>query len=443
MLNKDIHTTQLVFLLKEIYSLSNINKFLVFKGGTACYLFYGLNRVSVDLDFTLLDLEKEKFLLESIHNILQKNGEIIDEKIKRDTTFFLYRYSKDERNIKIEISKRKVPYINNHEILNYEGINMLVMGKEDMFANKLIAITERSKPLPRDLFDINFFFKEGWDFNNEIIKERSSMSVRVYFKEVLIKYIEKNFDDKNILDGIGDLIDSNTKNDVRQNLKKNVIFYLKNYLRNIDTIVVKKNARWIHITLVSVERITHYPMYKYTFMDDDNKNIVVAINLDNIQYLENDLDMVAKECIEEIIIFLYQFQKIKDTALYFSIGTDRNSKLDQIYEGIGKEIKGIFKTILDIQNEKELYIDVRWKILSDILYENYHSVTKFRMFNITFYTILFDIDKDYVKKIISDMKNKDLIKQKSAVITNLYDVRFDITNKGRKILERGLINFQY
>ncbi len=31
MLNKDIHTTQLVFLLKEIYSLSNINKFSVLK----------------------------------------------------------------------------------------------------------------------------------------------------------------------------------------------------------------------------------------------------------------------------------------------------------------------------------------------------------------------------------------------------------------------------
>jgi len=58
-LNASIHKNILLQILADIYSDNTIGPFLGFKGGTAAYLFYGLDRFSVDLDFDLLDKKKE------------------------------------------------------------------------------------------------------------------------------------------------------------------------------------------------------------------------------------------------------------------------------------------------------------------------------------------------------------------------------------------------
>lgn len=55
MLDAAHHKTILIRILKDIYTDTTIGPFLGFKGGTAAYLFYDLNRFSVDLDFDLLD----------------------------------------------------------------------------------------------------------------------------------------------------------------------------------------------------------------------------------------------------------------------------------------------------------------------------------------------------------------------------------------------------
>lgn len=73
-LNITIHKNIMIKILKDIYSDTTIGPILAFKGGTAAYLFYELARFSVDLDFDLLDAEKEDYVFERIKNIVEKYG---------------------------------------------------------------------------------------------------------------------------------------------------------------------------------------------------------------------------------------------------------------------------------------------------------------------------------------------------------------------------------
>lgn len=77
------HQSILLQILKEIYSDTSIAPYLGFKGGTAAYLFYGLNRKSVDLDFDLLNESKEAEVFEKLQKIAQSHGKIIDLRVDR------------------------------------------------------------------------------------------------------------------------------------------------------------------------------------------------------------------------------------------------------------------------------------------------------------------------------------------------------------------------
>jgi len=61
-LNVSAHKNILLQILVDIYSDKTVGPFLGFKGGIAAYLFYGLDRFSVDLDFDLLDETKEEYI---------------------------------------------------------------------------------------------------------------------------------------------------------------------------------------------------------------------------------------------------------------------------------------------------------------------------------------------------------------------------------------------
>jgi len=223
MLDIRVHKTILLQILKNIYTDISISSVLGFKGGTAIYLFYGLPRFSVDLDFDLLNSTKERIVFEKIKGILKNYGELKEERIKRHTLFFLLSYSKEAQDIKIEISKRT--FGSNYEIKNYLGISMLVMKKEDLFAHKLVALLERKRPANRDLFDLWFFLKNNWEINREIVEKRTATEFKEYLKQCL-KFVEK-VSEKHILAGMGELLDEKIKNWGRENLKKDLLFLLR------------------------------------------------------------------------------------------------------------------------------------------------------------------------------------------------------------------------
>ena len=226
MLDINIHRTILVRILKDLYSNSDVGPFLGFKGGTAAYLFYNLDRFSVDLDFDLLDVDSKDLVFEKIKNILREYGELKDARKKRYTFFFLLSYKQkmfNAYNIKIEINRRN--FGSEYEVKSYLGIPMKVMVKQDMFAHKLVAMFERRAETNRDIFDVYFFLKNNWLINEEIIKKRTNMSKNQFY-EKCISLLEKK-SDKNILSGIGELLNSKQKAWAKINLRKETIFLLK------------------------------------------------------------------------------------------------------------------------------------------------------------------------------------------------------------------------
>lgn len=102
---------------------------------------------------------------------------------------------------------------------------MKVMVKQDMFANKLVAMFERRAETNRDIFDVCFFLKNNWPINEEIIKIRTNMTTKQFY-EKCISLLEKK-SDKNILSGIGELLNPKQKAWVKVNLLKETIFLLK------------------------------------------------------------------------------------------------------------------------------------------------------------------------------------------------------------------------
>ena len=230
-LNTITHKNILIKILKDIYTDTTVGPLLGFKGGTAVYLFYNLNRFSVDLDFDLLDAEKEDYVFEQIKKILENYGTIKEAEKKRFNLFYVLVYDDKvpgSQNIKVEINRRE--FGSKYEVRSYLGISMKVMVREDMFAHKFCAMYERIGKTNRDIFDVWYFLQNEWPVNKKIVEERTGMT----FKEFLQKCVDslEKMTDQNILSGIGELLDAKQKDWVRNKLRTETIFLLKLKLEN-------------------------------------------------------------------------------------------------------------------------------------------------------------------------------------------------------------------
>jgi len=232
MLNKARHELILNNIIKDIYGDRFLAPILGFKGGTVCYLFYNLQRFSTDLDFNLLDLKQSEEVFKKLKNFLDKYGTVKENRIKKNTIFLLLSYEEKMQNVKVEISMRN--YGNHYEIINYFGIPVLVMRKENMFAHKLVAMTERKKIANRDLFDIHFFMEHNWSINEKIVEMRTGKQLKKYIKS-LISFIGRNVSNRNILFGLGEILDEERKKWVKTNLKKETLFLLNVYFKNLTS----------------------------------------------------------------------------------------------------------------------------------------------------------------------------------------------------------------
>ncbi len=222
------HKNILVKILKDIYTDTGIGPFLGFKGGTAAYLFYELSRASLDLDFDLLDEAKEDMVFAKMEEIAKQYGQIKEHRKKRFNLFLLLSYENDAPNIKIEINRRG--FGSQYEVKSYLGISMKVMIREDMFAHKLVAMYERMGKANRDIFDVWFFGQKDWPINKDIVEKRTETP----FKDFLQKCIEalEKLPNRDILAGMGELLDEKQKAWVKAKLIGEVIFQLKLRLEN-------------------------------------------------------------------------------------------------------------------------------------------------------------------------------------------------------------------
>ena len=222
------HKNILLQILKDIFSDTSLSPYLGFKGGTAALMFYDLSRNSVDIDLDLLDESKEQEVFEKIQKIAESYGKILDSRIKRFNLITIISHDLRSQNIKIEVNRRNFGSL--YELKTLLGISMLVMVKEDMFANKLMAMYERIGKTSRDVYDVYFFAKNNWPINKTLVEGRA----KIPFKEVVVQCIEllEKMDNHHILDGLGELLTEPQKDWARAKLRTETIFLLNAWLES-------------------------------------------------------------------------------------------------------------------------------------------------------------------------------------------------------------------
>ena len=222
------HKNILLQILKDIFSDTSLSPYLGFKGGTAALMFYGLERNSVDIDLDLLDESKEQEVFAKLQKIAMSYGKMVDSRIKRFNLVTIISYDLKSQNIKIEVNRRN--FGSKYELKTLLGISMLVMVREDMFANKLMAMYERIGKTSRDVFDVYYFAKNNWPINKNLVEERAKLP----FKEVLAKCIKllEKMENRHILDGLGEILTESQKDWARAKLRTETIFLLKAWLES-------------------------------------------------------------------------------------------------------------------------------------------------------------------------------------------------------------------
>lgn len=222
-MNTNQHKSYLVRILKDIYTDVELGGLLGFKGGTALMFFYQLPRFSVDLDFHLIDVEKQTFVFEKIRSIISKYGKIHDEAIKHHGIVIVLDYGYGERKLKVEISNR--PFLNHYEIKSLLGISIKVMTVADMFAHKICALLERTTFANRDLFDCWFFLQNQTKINDQIVEIRMKKKLSDHVQDC-INRLEKMPDTK-MLQGLGEMLDVEMKKFVKTKIRSETIALLK------------------------------------------------------------------------------------------------------------------------------------------------------------------------------------------------------------------------
>jgi len=215
-----IRNTEKDYLLELLlFTLSNDKRFLVFKGGTALYRFYNLNRFSEDLDF---DMIGKRFDIDKMIKKVTRNLEItgmqrtLSEKIeyKNETNIKfsirgpLYDGSKNSMSrITINISKRERPISPFEKLLiatypEIPSFELYVLDEREIAAEKIRCILTREKP--RDIYDLWFLSKKNISPDISLINKKLKIYKLRFNQE---KFLEKvNEKHKMWKRDLGDLI---------------------------------------------------------------------------------------------------------------------------------------------------------------------------------------------------------------------------------------------
>lgn len=179
----------------------------VFKGGTALQKSFGLNRFSIDLDFTMKEKTEAKGIFEHVARDVTEFGfETYLKKaeegergiaIKTGIKGPLYEGTeKTSVTLRIEISRREevLLEIPPKEITPvYPDLNpyyMLCMDPEEILAEKVRAIIGRG--YARDIYDLGFLLKKNVKVSPALIDKKLAYYNKTFgFEEFLGKVMEK------------------------------------------------------------------------------------------------------------------------------------------------------------------------------------------------------------------------------------------------------------
>jgi predicted nucleotidyltransferase component of viral defense system len=190
-----IHKSYLNRLLIEIADMPVFAHNLAFKGGTCASMLGYLDRFSVDLDFDVLNGADEGVLRTEFHKLFEYMGLTLTRELDK-ALFFQLRYPSEtsKRNtMKVSANSLKVK-ANQYKVQYFPEIDRLINSQtvETMFANKLVAVTDRYKQhrtiAGRDIYDIHYFLIHGHKYEPAVITERTGLALHDYIKK-LIEFI--------------------------------------------------------------------------------------------------------------------------------------------------------------------------------------------------------------------------------------------------------------
>ena len=239
--NDAVHKAWLYRILARIYDTRALSSVLYFKGGTCAAMLGWLDRFSMDLDFDYVgkprDIEETRAALKRI--FAELGLEIKDASKKALQYFLRYPAIKNTRNtIKIDTTFPPLKS-NDYAAQHLSEIDRIVtcQTKETMFANKLVALIERYELreaiASRDLYDIHYFFLQGFRYRAEVIAERRKSKEVSRFFQTLIDFTDKHITQKIIDQDLNVLLQPEQFRRIRTHLKRETLMFLRDELARI------------------------------------------------------------------------------------------------------------------------------------------------------------------------------------------------------------------
>jgi hypothetical protein len=175
-----------IFRQHEVFEIEILDKMnsakmlepLVFGGGTMLRLCHELNRYSVDLDFWFVKRISQNDFFNSSQKILEKDYEMTDAQMKRDTFLFELRSAHYPKRLKIEIRRqmKECDYQQKIAFSRFSTRQVLLnaLTLDQMMKNKIEAFLNRGEI--RDCFDIEFMLRRGVEIPR--MDEKQSIAFR-------------------------------------------------------------------------------------------------------------------------------------------------------------------------------------------------------------------------------------------------------------------------
>lgn len=183
-----VRNTEKDYLLEILlFTLSDIRRDLVFKGGTALYKFYSLNRFSEDLDFDILNkrfdvgrvtakILRHLELSGMGRSLLETSSYGKETNLRFTIRGPLYDGSKQSMSrVSLNLSKRERPQTMQDRFLtasypDLPSFEITVLDDREIAAEKVRCILTREKP--RDVYDLWFLSKRGLPLDLALISRK-------------------------------------------------------------------------------------------------------------------------------------------------------------------------------------------------------------------------------------------------------------------------------
>ena len=186
-----MHKSYLNRLLIEIIDQPALLQNLAFKGGSCAAMLGYLDRFSIDLDFDVLKNADEAALRQEFHQVFDYLDLKVAEELDRALMFRLRYPSEPGKRKSLKVSASSPPVkANKYQVQYLLEIDRMMTCQtiETMFANKLVAVTDRYNLhrtiAGRDIYDIHHFFVNGYSFNAAVINERTGLESQEYLRKL-------------------------------------------------------------------------------------------------------------------------------------------------------------------------------------------------------------------------------------------------------------------